>query len=295
MRKTQSRHARSAPSVDDHRGAASRSARVLATTPVKGTALHFPDSLHLGPRGAQANRSFYLVDRHGALVNGKRHGPLVRLRAEYSPERNWLSLRFPDGAVVAGDVSARDARVETSFYGRPVTGRVVAGPWAEALSAYVGMPVALVAPEQPGDAVDVHPVTIVSTASIDALGRSTAERTIDRRRFRMLIEVGGCDAYEEDTWIGATVRIGTAHVHVVGPVPRCVVTTHDPDRGVRDLPTLRLLLEQRGARTGAALATPVDHLPDAGKACFGVYGTVEAPGEVRVGDAVTVLPREDAA
>lgn len=250
MRNTPLRHAGSEPSVNDHRDRASLSARVLATTPVKGTALRFPDSLHLGRRGAQANRSFYLVDEHGAMVNGKRHGPLVRLRAEYSPEEHWLSLRFPDGAIVAGDVSARDARVETSFYGRPVA---------------------------------------------EALGRSTADRTIDRRRFRMLIEVDGCDAYDEDPWIGATVSIRTAHVHVVGPVPRCVVTTHDFDRGVLDVPTLRLLFEQRGARSGAALVTPVDHLPDGGKVCFGVYGTVEVPGEVHVGDAVTVLPRKDAA
>lgn len=202
MRKTQSRHARSESSVDDHRGRASLSARVLATTPVKGMAQHFPDSLRLGPRGAQADRSFYLIDEHGGMVNGKRHGPLVPLRAEYSPEEQWLSVCFPDGAIVARDVSARDAHVETSFYGRSAGGRVVAGPWAEALSAYVGMPVQLTASEQLGDDVDIHPVTIESTASIEALGRSTAYRTIDRRRFRMLIEVGGCDAYDGDTWPG---------------------------------------------------------------------------------------------
>lgn len=230
MRKTQSRHARSESSVDDHRGRASLSARVLATTPVKGTALHFPDSLRLGPRGAQANRSFYLVDEHGGMVNSKRHGPLVPLRAEYSPEERWLSRRFPDGAIVAREVSARDAHV-----------------------------------------------------------------TIDRRRFRMLIEVGGCYAYDEDAWIGATVRIRTAHVHGVGPVPRCVVTRQDPGRSVRDRPTLRLLLERRGARSGGALDTRVDHLPDGGRLGFRVYGTVEVPGEMCVGDAVTVRPREDAA
>lgn len=82
---------------------------------------------------------------------------------------------------------------------------------------------------------------------------------------------------------------------VVGPVPRCVVTPHDPDCGIRDVPTLRLLFEPLCARSGAALDTPVDHLPGGGKVRFGVYGTGEVPGEVRVGEAVTVLPRKDAA
>lgn len=240
MRKTQSRHARSESSVDDHRGRASLSVRVLVTTLVNGAALHFPDSLRLGPRGAQADRSFYLVDEHGAMVNGERHGSPVRLRAECAPEEHWLSLRLADGAIVARDVSARDARVKTSYCGRPVGGRVVAGPWAEALSADVGMPVQMIASKRPGDDVDIQPETIESMASIETLSRSTADRTIDRRRFRMLIQ-------------------------------------------------------RRGARSGCALDTRVDHLPDGGRMCFRVHGPVEVPGEVCIGDAVTVPSREDAA
>ena len=127
----------------------------LATTPVKGTALHFPESVELTADGVVTNRSFYLVDDRGRMVNGKRHGTLVALRADYQPDADRLTLEFPDGTEVAAPVSRLDQRVETNFYGRPVAGRVLGGPWTEALSDYLDAPVRLVASERSGDAVDV--------------------------------------------------------------------------------------------------------------------------------------------
>jgi hypothetical protein len=67
-----------------------------------------------------------------------------------------------------------------------------------------------------------------------------------------------------------------------------VVTTHNPDTGVRDADTLRAILQYRGARAEGDLDTPVAHLPDNGKAVFGVYASVVTPGRVQVGDEVGV-------
>ena len=60
------------------------------------------------------------------------------------------------------------------------------------------------------------------------------------------------------------------------PVPRCAVTTQDPDTGVRTLDTLGGIKAYRG-------------LSEAGKLDFGVYFDVEAPGRVRLGDSVEPL------
>jgi uncharacterized protein YcbX len=90
----------------------------------------------------------------------------------------------------------------------------------------------------------------------------------------MLFEVDGAGAHEEDTW--DRVQIGEAVVRVAGPVPRCAVTTQDPDSGVRTLDTLRGIKAYRGLRDGSKLD-------------FGVYFDVEQPGRVRVGDAVQPL------
>jgi uncharacterized protein YcbX len=92
----------------------------------------------------------------------------------------------------------------------------------------------------------------------------------------MLFEIDGVGAHEEDEWLGTHVRIGEATIVLNGDVGRCVVTSHDPDRGVTDLDTLGLLARYR--REGRNEPLP-----------FGVYGTVAVTGRVRVGDHVQPL------
>lgn len=259
----------------------------LNVTPVKGTRLHERSFVELGGRGVADNRRFYLIDRRGLMFNGKKDGRLVRVGAEYDPQGERLVLRFPDGREVGG-VWRRGAPVTTNFYGRPVAGHEALGPWSEALGEFVGQPVRLVAADRLGDAVDVHPVTIVSKASIDRLRMSKpgAER-LDYRRFRMLVEVDGAGAHAEDGWHGRRVQVGSAVVEVIGPVPRCVVVTQDPDTGESDFDTLKTILAYRGALS-EDLSTPTAHLPDGGKIVFGVYGRIIEPGRVALGDGVSV-------
>jgi uncharacterized protein YcbX len=156
---------------------------LLSVTPVKGLRLHNSDEIELTAAGAAGNRCFYLTNRAGRLFSGIAHGPLCRVVGGYDPETERLRLTFPDGAVAEGDATARGAEVETDFYGRRVRGRVVDGPFARALSAYVGRELRLVRPEQPGGAYDVHPVTLVSEASVEELrSRAGREEPLDGRR-----------------------------------------------------------------------------------------------------------------
>jgi uncharacterized protein YcbX len=99
---------------------------------------------------------------------------------------------------------------------------------------------------------------------------------VDGRRFRMLIHAAGCEPHEEDAWIGRRVRVGEALVSLRGAVARCAITTRDPATGERDLDTLRLIRSYRG-------------LNAKGQLDFGVYGEVEEPGRVRVGDPIQPL------
>ncbi len=247
-----------------------RSVAMLSVAPVKALGLHHPGSVELTVVGVAGNRQFYLVDEGGRLVGGVRHGPLVRVASEVEGAR--LTLRFPDGSLAVGDVELRDS-VTTDFWGRPVEGRLVHGPWSDALSDYAGSHLRLVRAER-DDAWDIEPATLVSLASCARLG-DELEAEVDPRRFRMLLTIDGCAAHEEDGWNGRAIRVGEAVLRVGGPVPRCAVTTQDPATGVRSLDTLGAIKRYRGAR-------PAD-----GKSLdFGVYATVEQPGRVRVGDAV---------
>lgn len=259
----------------------------LSTTPVKGTALHSPSRVELTGNGVEDNRRFHLVDARYRLFNGKHHGPLVRITADL--EGAELTLRIPGREPLRRTTTELGDPVVTDFYGRDVPGHLVTGPWAEALSGFVGEPVHLVATDVPGAGVDVHPVTLVSSATIEHLRRVTPDgERLDHRRFRMLVELDGCDVHEEDTWGGRRVRLGGATVRVVGPVPRCVVTNENPESGVVDFGTLKSIARYRG-ELASRLDTPVDHLPDGGAVIFGMYATVEEPGPIAVGDPVQVL------
>jgi uncharacterized protein YcbX len=107
----------------------------------------------------------------------------------------------------------------------------------------------------------------------------------------MLVEVDGCEVHEEDTWAGRRLRLGSAVVQVVGPVPRCVVTNENPETGAVDFSTLKAIVRYRG-ELAADLSTPVAHLPDNGAAILGMYATVEEPGTVALGDRVELLEHE---
>lgn len=257
--------------------------RALATTPLKGAALQFPESVELEAGGVAGNRAFHLIDERGHMVNGKRAGALATVRAEHFPAAARLILRLPDGTVVAGEVAPGGERVETSFYGRPVAGRVLEGPWAAALSDFLGLSLRMVKADRPGAAVDVHPVTIASAQSLTALAPLAGAR-VDGRRFRMLIELDGGEPFGEERWIGRTLRIGSARVRVGERVVRCAVITQDPDSGRVDSPLLRVLRDERRARDSAA-GRP---RPDREAITFGVYATVSHPGRVSVGDEVEV-------
>ncbi len=214
------------------------------------------------------------MDAAGRLFNGTGCGPLVRVRPEWDAPGGRLTLRFPDGPVVVGEVRLGEP-VETDFYEkRAVPGRVVEGPWADALSAYAGEPLRLVRVDGGAHGTDIHVATLVSRASVEELSRrGGAPAPLDSRRFRMLLELDGCRPHEEDEWIGRDVRAGEALLRIPSPVPRCAVTTQDPATGVRDFDTLRTIKAYRGEIADKWLM-------------FGVYAEVVEPGRVRVGDAV---------
>ncbi len=243
---------------------------------MKGLALVEREEVLLEEAGVRENRRFHIVDADGRRYNQLRNGALVQIKPEYDGER--LSLRFPDGTVADAEVALGD-EITTDFYGRPVDGRLVEGPWSAALSEWAGRPLRLVQ-SSPGAAVDRAggPISLVSRASLEELGRHGDESGgVDGRRFRMLFEVDGCEPHEEDTWVKGRLRIGTAVAYVRHDVGRCAITTQNPDTGAPDLDTLRTIREYRGETLNESGKR---HIP------FGVYGDVVEPGRVAVGDAV---------
>jgi len=247
----------------------------LATTPVKGLqTVSLPDVV-LDASGAPDDRRFYVIDERERMVNGKHIAALCTVVADYRGSDRALTLRFPDGDVVSGTVELGE-QIQTRFFSRPASARAVLGAWSGALSDHVGQPVRIVeSVDRLGvDRGRAGAVTLVSQASLSGLADVAGIDGVDARRFRMLVEIDGVAAHEEDAWIGARVRIGAALVRFTGHVGRCIVTTRHPETGLADLPTLDLLRSYRG------------ELDTTEPLAFGVYGEVLEGGPVAVGDAV---------
>ena len=246
------------------------SARVsrINVTPVKSFRLHHPDAVWLDRQGAAEDRRFLLVDDRRRLYDAARNAVLVRAEATWDAAYRKLKVTVPRAGPLEGD-AVRGSSTVVDVYGRKVRGHVVEGPWAGALSDLVGRSLTLVEREDGAWATDVRPATMVSQASLGLIDG-------DGRRFRMLFEVDGLEALEEETWRNRRLRVGEATLLVGRATPRCAVPSADPDTGRRERNVLRELIDARGA---------VD-----GQARLGVYAEVLEPGLVCVGDKVEPSP-----
>lgn len=240
----------------------------LHLVPVKGLAALAVDRVEVGPHGIVGDRGFSIVDGEGGLHTGRRQGALLGVRPALSADGTELALAFPSGEVVRGPV-ALGPRREAVSYGTRYAGRRVEGPFGPALEALVGRPAELIrhdAVEGPEE----EAVSLVTASSLAELAAQLGRDAVDRRRFRMGIEVDGASARAADGWIGGEVAVGGAVLEVVARCERCVVTTRHPETGVVDLSTLRALADLRGRDD----------------VCLGVLCRVVTPGPVAVGDPV---------
>jgi uncharacterized protein YcbX len=245
----------------------------LAVTPIKGARLHTVDVLDLQRSGARGNRSFYLIDERGRMVNGKQVGQLQAVVAELRDEGATLQLTLPDGQEVSAPVTIGE-EVATRFFSRPRTDRLVEGPFSAALSQALERPLRLVHTASAVDRGRQGAASLISRASLQRIAEVGGIADVDRRRFRMLIEVDGLDPHAEDEWVGCRTWVGESVIRWHGNVGRCLVTSRDPESGDVDLPTLDILGEYRRE------IESTEPLP------FGIYGEVLHGGTVRVGDPV---------
>lgn len=132
-----------------------------------------------------------------------------------------------------------------------------------------------------GSFLDLYPVTVLTTSTIDNLNRLEPEQTFDERRFRMNIIVRTDQpGFVENDWVGRELGIGDeVRLKIDIPDPRCVMTTLAVDELPNDTEILRALVRHNRIDVGGDGKFP----------CAGVYALVETPGRVRVGDAVRLV------
>jgi uncharacterized protein YcbX len=245
-------------------------------SPVKSTALHAPERIELGAGGAIEDRRFLFARTTGERLSGISKSSLMPIHADHDAARKQLRLEL-DGRVAEGPDAGQGEAIDVHLFDRDVPARRV-DPVFDAFVREVADDdtLTLLRVDEPEYAGGTHRASIMGRASIADLGARLGDEALDPRRFRMLIEVDGLEPYEEDGWHARRVRVGQAVIRIGVRMPRCVMTTLNPDTGTQDLPVLTTLVRYR---------TDAD-----GKPVLGVYGDVEVPGWIAVGDDAEPLP-----
>jgi uncharacterized protein YcbX len=243
--------------------------------------------------GVAGDRRFALIDRETGLVASAKHPrkwrALLSMSAARAPDGREVVVTLPDGCRVSSDDPDVDGRLSR------VLGRSVrlartrpAGATIERLTPEVEAAAGTItrgplSAGTPGDTfVDFAPVHVVTTATLDALGRAHPRGRVDARRLRPNLVVRTFDEtpFAENAWVGRRLAIGAGVViRVIAPTPRCVVPTLAQRADLPDDPHV--------LRTAARLnRVPVFDL--GALTCVGAYASVERGGPLRVGDRVCV-------
>jgi uncharacterized protein len=243
-------------------------------TPVKSTALHHPDAIDLQPDGAVGDRRFLFARPDGTRLRGVSKAPLMPIVSMWSMADEWLTMRFPDGSSVEGKALPTGDRVDIKLFDRTVSARPIDLVFTEGVRRLVDETLTVFRVEEPEFAGGAHRASIISLASVADVGSRGGDARLDPRRFRMLIELDGVEAYAEDGWQGRRLRLGDAVISLGRRIDRCVMTNLAPDTGENDFDTLRVLAQYRKVGTELLL---------------GVYGDVERPGRIEVGHAAELI------
>jgi uncharacterized protein len=163
----------------------------------------------LDSAGLENDRRWRLVDMDGRVLNAKRSPLFHAIRAEYELDERLVTFWVDPAAVAAASLPAADLDRLLGMAGNP-NGQVVrdsfhlvpgqGGP-CEWLSEVFGMGVLLQERADGGfpDDRDAPGPTLVATGTLAEVGRWFGfDLAESRRRFRVNLEVGGCDAFWED-------------------------------------------------------------------------------------------------
>ena len=221
--------------------------------PVKSLGGERIDRVGLDARGVEGDRAWALRGRDGKLGSGK----------------NTRRFRRMNGLLGASSRIATDGAVLVSL-ADGIEMPVGSPDAAIAFSNLVGEEVEFSFEEEVSH-LDDSALHLVTTSSLEWLAAILPSASIEPRRFRpnLVLDVQGAGR-TEDSWVGRRLGVGRVVLSVHKPTERCVMTTMEQP-GLVFAPSILRALE---VQTGGNL---------------GVYAKVESPGDLGVGDAVTLL------
>jgi MOSC domain-containing protein len=273
--------------------------------PVKSMQGEQLNEAHVSAAGLVGDRAYAILDQQTGKVASATHPKLwpelIACRATFveSPRPGGgvpaIRIELADGTAVRSDAAGVDA-VLSRFFGRPVKlaraapkdftidqyhpdienldpeghrNELIEQKLGAALLNELGMSWPL--PE--GSFLDLAPVSVITTSTLDHLGALQPESTFDVRRFRMNVVVNTTErGFVENDWVDRTLHIGDeVRLSVAMPDPRCVMTTVAQPGLPPDPAILKSLVKHNRLDVAGWGLYP----------CAGVYATVAFPGTIR--------------
>ncbi|MGW2748355.1 MOSC domain-containing protein [Streptomyces sp. NPDC001450] len=261
----------------------------LTTYPIKGCAAVALEKTELTPAGLPHDRAFMVIDEAGVFRSQRRDPQLAAVRPDVSADGRRLALTAPGTEPLTLEVDAAGPRRPVELFGNPFLGIDQGEAAADWFSEVLGARSRLVRvpPEHdrvtdgqvPGTSgyADSCAVHLLSRSTLDHLNTLTTApdgRPLPMARFRPNIVVDGWDTpHTED--LTRRITIGSAELAYAKLAIRCAVTLVDQATGAKAGPEpLRTLARYRRATAGGV--------------AFGSKFAVLRPGELAVGDKLTV-------
>ena len=281
--------------------------------PVKSFQGEELDRVDLGTNSIIGDRAFALIDKEtGKVVSAKSvklFPDLLMCSASYMapPEKGKdlppVEITLADGTKASSDSEDVD-QVLSDYFGRdvelaktapedftidqyhpdvenvdPMGNRDVTKEQKLGSALFKSMGVDSPIPE--GSFMDVFPLSVITTSTLEAMHELRPETNFDVRRFRMNIVVKTPEpGFAENSWVRKSIQIGDhASMIITMPDPRCVMTTLAQDGIPKDNHVLRTLAKHNR----------LDIMGSGKYPCAGVYAAISGSGEIKVNDELQFI------
>ncbi|TDI65937.1 MAG: MOSC domain-containing protein [Bacteroidetes bacterium] len=271
------------------------------------------DQVEFDNQAVLGDRAYALIDKEtGKVVSAKsvklfpdllNCGAVYLQTPQLGQEIPPVQITLADGTIVVSDSDEVD-QILSDYFGRDVTlARAAPDDYTidqyhpdvenldpaghrdtsveQKLGSALFKEMGVESPLTPGSFMDVFPISVISTSTLEYLHQLRPETKFDVRRFRMNIVVRTeHPGFVENSWVGNRLTIGeNVRLMVTMPDPRCVMTTLAQNEIPKDTNVLRTLIEHNR----------LDIMGTGKFPCAGVYAVIEAKGLVRVNDKVEHL------
>ena len=190
---------------------------------------------------------------------------LAQLQTHFDADTGWLRVARPGHELFSACITEAAGRHAADAF------------FTDFLHAHPDGPPRLVeapghtfsdAKQRPGSTTYKY-VSLINLASVRDLER-VAGQALDAMRFRANVHFTGAPAWDELSWVGRQLALGSARLRVVSPITRCLATAVNPTTAERDLDVPRLLQDEYGHKL------------------MGIYAEVMAPGVLAAGDRLAL-------